>query len=461
MCGEGLKIGKAMYKTAREHAERGGGVFTYGAKQSGRKATNKRELVAAEWIERSEPTRRSNGAGATLRRVFGALKTQAEEIAKQFEISLSSALKYRPDCVVKRSKLKDLCIYCETLLKLRRKAIKMARDLGAEVEAIKADWGQNLARGPGRAAVQYLAAKKGELGDAGASLLLQIATLEEHENLVAILQNEMKAHVAQAVAKGGETVVIQYDFRSLLELHPVRGDSWDYYDYRKMNILGLAAHVPGQGNPIFLDVISPDLRHDSEAAAAALVEGTNHVLKNLAKRGEIKNMVYWADCGRHFRNRYVAFELLANNFLEIPNVDLRFVGENHGKSIVDGHFNWVGTVVKNALTNWEDPPKDLTNAIRAAAKRSKGKYQVVPIFLEDLELDHEPTMLEFKHVSARHKICRRGDDLFIEDTKIPKKTKWTQQTEQKRKRPRKAKPTSGEIVGKAENKFKKRRTLCC
>ena len=152
VCGGGLKIGKAVRKTLREHAERGGGVSTYDAEQSGRKATNQRALVAAGRIERSGPTRKSNGAGATLRRVFGALKTQVGEIAKQEEISPSPAFKYSPDFAVKRPKLRELRLFCETCLKLCRKAIKMAGGLGAEVEAIKSDGGQKLARGPGDAA---------------------------------------------------------------------------------------------------------------------------------------------------------------------------------------------------------------------------------------------------------------------------------------------------------------------
>ena len=54
--------------------------------------------------------------------------------------------------------------------------------------------------------------------------------------LVAFLSCEMKKDVELAAQGGNGHLVIQYDFRSLLELAPLRGDSWDYYNVQKMNV---------------------------------------------------------------------------------------------------------------------------------------------------------------------------------------------------------------------------------
>ena len=335
----------------------------------------------------------------------------------------------------------------------------MARDLGAGSSIDIEGGGLNLSRGPGKAAVEFLKNNLEGQGGDKTLLLRQIATLEEHEDLVATLSNELKSNIALAENGTGEVVVVQYDFRSLLELHPMRGDSYDYYHYQKMNVLGMAAHVSGRKGPTFVDVISPDLRRDSEAAGAALAAGATYILDNLACRSKMKRLIYWADCGRHFRNRYIAYELLANNFVSIPIAELRFVGENHGKSVVDGHFNWIGTVVKNETTNWGNPPADIVNAVRNAAERAGGPNRTIPLYVDELELGHEPTLLDFQHVSAAHKICRQGDKYYVEDKQIPKKVVWVGGGGRVA-RPSKTKPKIGQIVDTVDNKFKKRRLLC-
>ena len=174
---------------------------------------------------------------------------------------------------------------------------------------------------------------------------------------------------------------------------------------------------------------------------------------------ELKRLACWADCGRHFRNRFIAYEILANNFLRIPAVELRFVGENHGKSVVDSHFNWVGTCVKNARSSWGNPPADLARVIRVAAQNAPNGYSVEPIFVEKLELDHVPTMIDFRDVSVAHKICRRGDKFYLEDKQIMKKIVIVEK-EGKETRKRNAKPNAESIVGAVANKLKKRRALC-
>ena len=458
---KGIQVGRDLYSTIVNHAKTGGGVFSYKSSGAGRKIREKKGDIAAEWVARSEPARRVTSNGQTVRRLFGSVRTHALEISTKCGVSLSTAYKFRPSFVVKRKNIQDLCLYCETLMKLRQKAIKLANGFGANIGVGSTYPGQHLAKGPGRDAIEFLRENRDRLDGNAASILDQIPVLEAHEELVTSLSDELQNDIKLAREGEGQegNLVIQYDFRSLLELIPVRGDSWDYYNVQKMNVLGMAVYFPGKERPVFVDIISPDLRHDSEAAAAAVVRGIEYALDRIGGATELKRLACWADCGRHFRNRFIAYEILANNFLRIPAVELRFVGENHGKSVVDSHFNWVGTCVKNARSSWGNPPADLARVIRVAAQNAPNGYSVEPIFVEKLELDHVPTMIDFRDVSVAHKICRRGDKFYLGGKQIRKKIVIVEK-EGKETRKRNVKLNAESIVGAVANKLKKRRTLC-
>ena len=243
-------------------------------------------------------------------------------------------------------------------MELQRKAVNIANGLGAKIGIGPTCPGQHLVLSPGKDATKFLRENRGNLDDAATEILNQIPASEDREELVAFLSSEMKQDIELAKRGGNGHLVTQYDFRSLLELAPLRGDSWDYYNVQKMNVLGLAIFFPGQKSRVYADIISPDLRHSAEAAAAALVEGATCALNRVGRNPDLRRLVFWADCGRHFRNRFIAYEILANNCFEIPTVELCFDGENHGKSIVDGHFNCLGTCVKNAHCSWGNPPFD-------------------------------------------------------------------------------------------------------
>ena len=450
----GIDIGVDLYNTAARHSKNGGGVFSYGVSAGGRNQHPEKAAVENEWVERAVPTRHTNANNETIYNVFGSLRKHALEISTKLGSSLSTAYRFRPPFIARRHKSQDLCVYCENLWKLRHKAAQLANDLGGNVQTLE-NPGQNIARGPGKEATNFLRQHVGALGAEGQGLLEQITVVEEHEKLAAALAEELRVDIQLATQGPGDVLVIQYDFRSLLELRPTRGDSWDYYNKHKMNVLGLAAYVPGRGNPVFVDVISPDLRHDSEAGGAALIAGTNYVLKNLIDRNELERVAFWSDCGRHFRNRFIAYELLENNFIDIPCVEMRFVGENHGKSVVDGHFNWIGACAKNADSDWSDPATNSSEIIKGAAERAKGDYAVAPIFVRNLEFRHEPTMLDFSDVSVVHKIARVGHKLFTEEKEIAKKITMVVK-EEKEPRRRKTKPGIDEVVAKMTRKTNKR-----
>ena len=139
-------------------------------------------------------------------------------------------------------------------------------------------------------------------------------------------------------------------------------------------------------------------------------------------------------------------------------VEIRYVRGNHGKCAVDGHFNWVGTCARNANSSWSDPPNDLLNAIQKSAEIAGNGYRVVPIFVEKLEFDHEPTMLSFTHVSVLRKISRAGSRIYAEEREIKKKIQMVPRGED-RVRQRKTKPKTSQVVDTVANRCKKRKLL--
>ena len=132
----------------------------------------------------------------------------------------------------------------------------------------------------------------------------------------------------ELAAKGpGDALVAQYYFRSVLDLHPVRGDSGDHDNCYTMNVMGLGVYVPGRGKPISIDVISPDLGRDSEAGGAALLEGAKYALGHFINAAKSKRIAFWSDCGRHFRNCFLAREPLGHNLRGDPAVAIRYVAK--------------------------------------------------------------------------------------------------------------------------------------
>ena len=167
---KGIDIGKHLYSTTAKHVKNGGGVFAYGTSRAGRKTHEKKGAVADEWVLRSEPTRQICPNGKTARRIFGSLRTYAIEISKKYDVSLATAYNFRPDFVVKRENILDLCIYCETLMELRRKAIKIANGLGAKIGIGSTYPGQNLALTPGKEATKFLREDRENLDDAATEI---------------------------------------------------------------------------------------------------------------------------------------------------------------------------------------------------------------------------------------------------------------------------------------------------
>ena len=377
----GIGPGRRTYANILAHVESGGGAFTYNESTGGRKAHAMADDLQSEWVEKSVATRRVNSAGEVVRKILGPIKPMAADIAKKFDVSVATAIKYKPPTVRAGNKQRDLCQFCESLLRARRDLVSAAVALGHDADTVKIEEGQHAAKAPGRTAAAYLRGLDVELPSETASLLNAVDSLEKHESLAEELAANLKKDIASAARARSGVVTIQFDFRSILKLAPWRGDSWDYYNAKKLSILGMACYVGG-GRPHFVDIFSPDLHHDAEAAGAALVKGGEYVLNNLVRnRNAVKRLPWWSDCGKHFRNRFLARDILVENFVDVPRVDLQFLGEYHGKSPVDGHFSWIGTCAKNAAADWVDIPADFVQAVKKSLLSAPSHYEVLSTFL--------------------------------------------------------------------------------
>ena len=456
--GAGLKCGRDLYNTARNHAANGGGGFSLGDRNRGRAAHKLADSTEEDWEKISFPSRKTNTAGDSVRRVFGSLRSEALEISRARGVSVSTAYRHKPKTVVRSKSLKDLCIYCEALLRLRRDAVSLANSMGAEFEETPEECGQHAAKAPGKGAAAFLRGHEAALEEAGVDLLRHIAILEKHEDLADALRSELRSDISAAVEGDGSTVVVQFDFRSVLELNPIRGDSWEYYRAKKLSVLGMACYLSGSNHPVFIDVFSPDLRHDAEAAAVALVEGTKYLLNKMAAGANVAKISWWSDCAKHFRNRYIAYELLVGNFADINTAAMRFLGENHGKSVVDGHFNWLGGCAKDYNSKWDDVPADLVKAAQKSLREAPKHYNVIPLYFDKLELDHENTYLNFQDISAVHRVERAGDSIFVENKQVPKKV-VRKNIERQQRGKRRPKPRCDDLCNFLDKKFKKRRAF--
>ena len=377
----GIGAGRRTYEKILAHVESGGGAFTYNEGTGGRKAYEMADELQREWVEKSVPTRRANSAGEVVRKILGPIKPMAADIAKKFGVSVATAIKYKPPTVRAGNKQRDLRQFCEALLHVRRDLVSAAIATGHDADAVKIEEGQHAAKVPGRTAAAYLRGLGVELPPETASLLNAVDSLEKHESLAEELAAKLGKDIASAARARSGVVAIQFDFRSILKLAPWRGDSWDYYNAKKLSVLGMACYVWG-GEPHFVDIFSPDLHHDAEAAGAALAKGGEYVLNNLVpNQNAVKRFSWWSDCGKHFRNRFLAHDILVENFVDIPEVDLQFLGEYHGKSPADGHFSWIGTCAKNAAADWVDVPADFVQAVEKSLRNAPGHYKVPSILL--------------------------------------------------------------------------------
>lgn len=105
--------------------------------------------------------------------------------------------------------MKDLCVYCETLLDLRRRAVKIATDLDlAPGTTTQIDsCGQHMMAMRSTAAVATLRGAAQELPEWVRGLLDNIATLELHETLHEKLQGMYAADVAAALDAANHNVI--------------------------------------------------------------------------------------------------------------------------------------------------------------------------------------------------------------------------------------------------------------
>ena len=225
----GIKIGRDLYESTMDFIQSGELIYTTPPENfPGRKRIRGSEKIEEQWIQGSHVVSRTNAAGENLRVSNGGKARVAKSISVDLNCSVATAYRYCPPTVVASRKHSDLCIYCESLRRVRLECIRVDNAYGADISELGALAGQNEVRGPGNAAAEYLVDFKGS--DGVDELLQNLSTLAWHEALGRNLEASMRANY-------GKTVICCFDFSSSVELPSSRGGAVEFYRPISLSLL--------------------------------------------------------------------------------------------------------------------------------------------------------------------------------------------------------------------------------
>ena len=145
--------------------------------------------------------------------------------------------------------------------------------------------------------------------------------------------------------------------------------------------------------------------------------------------------------------------MLVGNFKEMDSVSMNFFPENHGKGTVDGHFNWVGSAVKNIANQWKDPVNDVSDAIKNLAQRTG--VCVTPLVLEKSGHKAMAKTMVVPGVTGIHKISRKKKVYIVENTVFKPRLQVEKKVPREDK-PRKKKPSRDSLILTLRNKIERR-----
>jgi hypothetical protein len=320
-------------------------------------------------------------------------------IAKKLKCSRAAAYRGKPAHVVRSKHASDLCVYCEALRRAGVKLSALSRELGCAAvgdhDPLTAT--QREVRGDAAKAAAYLT-QRAPVGEEAASLLARREVLLWHSALCDDLAAKHAADVALASAQAGTWVVL-FDFMSHLRLESARGTSHEFYDQtHKVSILNMQVAMKGGSRSV--DVICKDsLRHGALNAHTMLRRGARELFR---LHGTPSRIIFWADCGKHFRCRETLWALLFEHFADIADVSLCFHGEHHGKSLCDQRFNVISQAAKRHVANWS---KD--NAI-SQLRQLLQKGACVVVECPAPAAGERRFLLNVRRITAHHAFRRQG-----------------------------------------------------
>ena len=419
----GIKVGRDLYESTTDFIRSGELIYTTPPENfPGRKRIRDSEEIETQWIQGSHVVSRTNAAGENLRVAHGGKARLAESISRDLKCSMATAYRYCPPTVVASRKHSDLCIYCESLRKVRLECIRVANSYGADISELGAFAGQNEVRGPGNAAAEYLKDFKGREEVDG--LLGNLSTLTWHEALGKSLEANMKANY-------GKTVICCFDYSSCVKLSSVRGDAAEFYSPISLSLFGVMFIAPDSQGGVdrkYVDVLSFGRTHSSTAAIAMLKCGleTGKSEKFIPRlNAEIS---FFSDKAKHFCSGEMAYGVLFEVAKGVNDVFYTYHACYHGKTALDAHFGQVKrAIAKIPVERWPHTEQGISGLILESVSHL-GNTRLV--FLSDKYVNRgDRVKLIVRDISCVQKFHRATnpetlvDTLKVEDAELPIKSK--------------------------------------
>lgn len=149
-----------------------------------------------------------------------------------------------------------------------------------------------------------------------------------------------------------DLLTVVMDFKENIKINGIgiiqRGE--DFYDRIQISCFGCASYTSLGSDTVvhYHDFLSTNLTHDS-----TFVKGC---IEKLLERVEQKKLRFWFDCGNHFRNYELLYDLMCNLPPRFEDVAVNFFIEQHGKSPVDAHFSQISNTIdrKSKLQEIDD-----------------------------------------------------------------------------------------------------------
>ena len=418
----GIKIGRDLYESTMDFIQSGELIYTTPPENfPGRKRIRGSEKIEEQWIQGSHVVSRTNAAGENLRVSNGGKARVAKSISVDLNCSVATAYRYCPPTVVASRKHSDLCIYCESLRRVRLECIRVANAYGADISELGALAGQNEVRGPGNAAAEYLVDFKGS--DGVDELLQNLSTLAWHEALGRNLEASMRANY-------GKTVICCFDFSSSVKLSSARGDAAEFYRPISLSLFGVMFVVPKSSGGVdrkYVDVFSYNHTHSSKAAIAMLKCGFGSAQQENFIPALNAEISFFSDKAKHFCSGEMAHGVLFDVATGTNDVFYTYHACYHGKTALDAHFGKVKRAIAEIpVERWPHTQQGISGLILKSANHLANTKLV---FLgEKYVNDGERAKLIVRDISCVQKFHRNTDSetlvdtLKVEDTEVPIKT---------------------------------------
>jgi hypothetical protein len=144
-----------------------------------------------------------------------------------------------------------------------------------------------------------------------------------------------------------DAVIILVDFKQNIQLGHGPIENQDVWRTLLQNtVLGMVLWSPKfDHGKIFVDFVSSVLSHTSGVAIDCLKQLLS---ENWFKSQDFQTIIFWFDCGPHFRCSKMAHFILKELPSHAFNTEMNFFAERHGKGECDSHFSHVSSWLEQA-----------------------------------------------------------------------------------------------------------------